>query len=99
MSAKKTEYAEIGSAELKVDFYAGKSGAKIKQEWHGFFDGDRGDGKIGKQITLSAAHFRPGTRIIIQEPICPECDLSRELCELDAGCDFNWLSWDEERYA
>jgi hypothetical protein len=95
----KINYEEIGRAELKVDCYAGKTCDQHKPEWHGHFDGDMDGGKIGKRITLDVSQFRPGTRVLIQEPVCPRCDATREMCELDKGCDFNWRAWDEEQYA
>lgn len=94
-----TKYEQIGRAELKVDCYAGKTGDQHKPEWDGFFDGDMEGGKIGKKLTLNATNFRPGTRVIIQEPCCPDCDATRELCELDKGCAFDWQAWDVAHYA
>ena len=98
-ATERQQYTEIGNAELKVDCYSGKTCDKHKPEWHGFFEGDRDGGKIGGVITLSAKHFRPGTRIRIEEPVCPDCDCGRELCEVSKDCDFDWKAWDERRYS
>lgn len=96
---KRVEYVEIGRAELKVNCYTGEKCDQHKPEWHGHFDGDRDGGKIGGDITLGANTFRPGTKVIITEPCCPECHCPREMCEQDKGCDFDWRGWDEEQYA
>lgn len=92
------KYEQIANAELKVDFYAGQTCDQNLQEWHGYFEGDKEGGKIGQEISLGADNFRPGTRIIIQEPVCPTCDVPRSLCE-SSECSFEWKQWDEEKYA
>jgi hypothetical protein len=93
------KYETIGQAEIKVDCYAGKTCDQHKPEWHGFFDGDMDGGKIGKRVTLDVSNFTPGTRVLIQEPVCPECDAPREMCQQDDDCAFDWRTWDEEQYA
>lgn len=95
----KTKYQEIGWAELKVDCYTGEKCDQHKSEWHGHFDGDRDGGKIGGEITLGANAFTPGTKIVIKEPVCPECDCPRSVCVLEEDCLFDWKAWDEEQYA
>lgn len=94
-----TKYQEIGRAELKVDCYDGKTFDQHRPTWHGFFDGDRDGGEIGGTLTLDVSNFRPGTIITISEPVCPDCHASREECERDDDCAFNWRGWDEDRYA
>lgn len=95
----KMEYRQIGQAELKVDCYAGKSFDQHKPLWHGFFDGDMDDGQIGNIITLNTSNFKPGTRVLILEPVCPKCNQSRALCEPFDKCCFDWITWDEEQYS
>lgn len=95
----KLRYQEIGRAELKVDCYAGETCDQHRPVWHGFFEGDRGDGEIGDTINLGVEQFRPGTKVSILEPVCPQCDKGRELCESDGDCLFDWKEWDEGQYA
>lgn len=96
---KRVKYVQIANAELKVNCYTGETCDQHAPEWHGYFDGDKEGGKIGDTITLPVGNFRPGTKIVITEPVCPECHFPRELCEQTKHCDFDWKAWDEEQYA
>lgn len=96
---KRVEYVEIGRAELKVDCYAGATCDEHKPGWEAHMEGDMESERGMAELTLGANAFRPGTKVIITEPVCPECDYQREMCELDEDCDFDWRKWDEWQYA
>lgn len=92
-------YAPVGSAEIKVDVYAGKNCDEHSPAWHGSFEGDMGGGEIGKVITLDVSNFQPGTRIWIEEPVCPKCHEPRSCCVVTQHCGQDWKAWDEGRYS
>ena len=96
---KRVEYVEIGRAELKVDYYAGESCDQHRPGWEAHMDGDMDSERGLQELTLGALVFRPGTKVIITEPCCPECHCPREMCEQSKWCDFDWRGWDEEQYA
>lgn len=95
---KRVDYVEVGRAELKVDCYAGETCDQHEPGWEAQMDCDRESVHGLQELTLGAAHFRPGTKVIITAPVCPECDMQREICESD-DCDFDWRAWDEVQYA
>ena len=44
---------------------------------------------IEGNIEFDAKAFPPGTRVFIEVPLCPTCNMEPELCE----CDFDWKAW------
>lgn len=95
----KNNYGVIGTAELKVDCYCGPTFDAHSKEWYGYFEGDMEGGYIGKELKLHECNFVPGTIITISEPICDNCNQCRSLCESSDYCNFDWYSWDENRYS
>lgn len=92
---KQDDYQEIGWAELKVDVYGGPDCDQHIKKWNAFFEGDMEDDTSESPIILNCEHFPPGTKVVIKVPVCPMCEIQRELCE----CGFDWHNWDEERYS
>lgn len=66
------ERAITMEATLSPDCYGGKSCAQIEPRWYGYCQGDK-DGDYSKDIALASDTFPPGTRVTIQEPVCPKC--------------------------
>ena len=97
-------YRETQWAEMKPDCYAGESCDEIAPRWEGFADGDM-DGDTFDPITMAARTFPPGTRVVVSEPQCPQCQtpagfaLNHETGQMGAcECGFDWVQWTREQY-
>ena len=55
-------------------------------------------------IELDPAHFPPGTRVVIETPICPKCGWASDYDPLSQkvicapNCIFDWITWGQENY-
>lgn len=88
-------------ADHKPNCYGGESCDQIVPQWELHVVDERG-GDVEKSVTLDAKHFPPGTRITIEEPLCPECKSPREISRVEndthvyedeCNCGFDWQSW------
>lgn len=82
------------NAELIVDCYAGDSCEEHAKLWKMYAAGDMDEDKSSTPIVFDINRFPVGTKIYVEVPVCPSCDIDRELC----NCEFNWRSWEEEVY-
>lgn len=103
------KYQEVMWAENAPDVY---SGAKCDQigpsRWKCSSLGDRGESDFETTIRLAARIFPPGTKVVISEPVCPQCGEHREPTTLPTGkitfdakceCGFDWDEWTKEKYS
>jgi hypothetical protein len=100
---KAVEYTETMWAEMKPDCYGGKTCDKIEPQWWTYADGDKEGGYEHAPLQLAARTFPPGTKIVVSEPLCPQCSEPREpkfptpkKGPLYAGpcrCGFDWDAW------
>lgn len=107
----KMKYRETMRAEQAPDVYDGTECDQHRPRWVGSAEGDKeGDGPIGETIDLAAKTFPPGTRVIVLEPVCPECgevpaskrlpiDPEIKIDGWECGCDFDWKEWAEEQFS
>lgn len=98
MIKKVKNYHTIMQAERRIDFYGGKNCDEEIAEWDTFCEGDMDGESIIDPLKLCPKTFPAGTRVIVQQPCCPDCNQIREICEDDTNCDFKWSEWDG-RYA
>jgi hypothetical protein len=97
-------------AEMKPDCYSGASCDKVKPQWEIHADGDMDSDSL-PTVKLSARTFPPGTKITIEEPLCPHCGELREPAHPGIGaakvvykgpcqgCGFDWDKWVLETYS
>ncbi len=90
------------------DCYDGKTCDKLRPRWMTSYPKE-GDEEYGEllHIDLDARMMPPGTKVIIQIPVCPECgdpaDMltpnkrRRKWC--NCGCGFSWAKWAEQKYS
>ena len=90
-----TKYEEVARAEMHPDVYGGPNSDQITPMWEGHWDGDMESFHDRSPINLPPEKFPPGTRVIVQMPLCPECELNCELC----SCGFDWKAWAKEQYS
>ena len=74
---------------MEPDVYGGPSCDKHIPGWTVHFDDDMDSEKGLPCLELAAKHFPPGTRVIVETPVCPKCEIIQELCE----CGFDWKEW------
>lgn len=105
----KIELRETMRAELKPDVYGGKTHDQIVPRWWCYGVGDMdGDYEHGP-LSLDPRHFPPGTKISIEEPSCPECEMVREPItprpesgpsfSAKCSCGFDWDEWTSNEYS
>lgn len=84
---------------MAPDIYAGKNGDEIRPRWVADVEKE-GKTEIDGCIELDPSTFPPGTKILIQVPLCPTCQLDAD-CSNGGGicdCGFDWNRWTEEQY-
>ncbi len=96
-------------AEMKPDCYGGKSCDQIVPHWNIYADGDKQDDYMRAPIRLAARMFPPGTRVVVHEPLCPQCDEPRlmkyptpqrgSLYADKCDCGFDWVAWTLGEYS
>lgn len=96
-------------ATMKPDVYGGATGDQIVPRWHVFADGDKQSEDIHDALDLPPGRFPPGTRIVIHEPACPQCDQTRfpiypmpktgPLFASKCDCGFDWDKWVLEEFS
>jgi len=87
------EYRTIGRAEMKPNVYGGKDCETHIPQWESYFEGDK-ESEICDTLDYYSKYFVPGTKIIIMEPVCPECEHIASICD----CGFDWKTWTEGEY-
>jgi len=107
---KEIEYHQVMGAEVAPNLYGGKNCNQEIPMWTCVAEGDKDEERgFLKNITLSARTFPAGTKVIIEEPICPNCRSLRymkfpvpkrgslfiDVCE----CGFDWKLWVKNRYS
>lgn len=87
---------------MTPDVYAGENMDEHEPAWNGYAVGDMGDETFKEPIVFEAEDYPPGTRVIVESPICPKCHEVYENCMARGGsfpCDFDWRNWVEEQYS
>jgi hypothetical protein len=95
-------------AEMKPDMYGGETCDQIRPRWRCYALGDK-DSDYTAILTLDARTFPPGTKVIISEPVCPQCDEVRSpqypipdhgaIFEGPCRCGFDWDGWVAGEYS
>lgn len=100
----KLELRKTMWAEQKPDVYYGSNCDQHHSQWFGGTQSDKGsEESIGNCLRLTAETFPPGTKIVISEPVCPNCNevptkisnKNKWVCE----CDFDWEHWATQIFA
>jgi len=94
------EYIELKRMRMEPDIYTGPNCDEHRPRWITSAEKE-GDGELTGDIVLDPSLFPPGTRVIIEIPVCPKCGEDYELCnsEIDRDCDFDWKQWVESEYS
>lgn len=100
---------ETMHAEMKPDVYDGPNCDQVRPRWWTYADGDKEGGFEHEPLTLDARLHPPGTRISVMEPVCPNCDETRESIipppatgpcfKSKCRCGFDWDNWTGEQYS
>ena len=93
-----TKWVQIARAERKVYCYGGDSCEEHVPQWWAYFEGDKDSDQSNQPLTLNPEHFKAGTKVTIESPVCPICEEIPENCEA-MKCRFDWKKWAEDQYA
>lgn len=99
----KIEMRETIWFDQKPDCYAGEGCDEVEARWWCYADGDKDGDFQHEPLSLDAKMYPPGTRIVVHEPVCPECEETREPNysggKIQPGfaskcrCGFDWDQW------
>lgn len=100
---------ETLTAEMKPDCYGGETCDQIRPRWYCYAAGDKQGDYEHEPMTLDARLFPPGTRISVEEPVCPDCGDAREpilptpatgpVFGSKCRCGFDWEAWTLSEYS
>lgn len=104
-----TKFQETMRAEMKPDVYGGPGCDEVRPEWVVFAEGDKDSDTI-EDLGMKAIHFPPGTKVVVLEPVCPDCGELREPIWPNPGknmplytgpcrCGFDWDKWVLENFS
>lgn len=101
-------------ATQKPDVYAGDNCTQHRPRWEAGAEGDKGGVDTCILLTLDAACFPPGTKVVVSEPECPHCGMVPDRGDLVAMkdregntiterkwtcCDeMNWRAWADDEF-
>jgi len=95
---KTITYTTVQRAEMAPDLYAGENCDEAMPQWKVTVMGE-GEEELDGALELDPAHFPPGTMVLIQVPVCPDCELDAEYAEDGiCECGFNWNEWRDAQY-
>ena len=100
----KIKFEKIGELQMRPDCYGGKNFDEHIPQWWGYFEGDKQDDTTKKPFALDPKDHPPGTKITIEEPVCPKCEEIYTNCMVRGydspdECDFDWKGWVEEQFS
>lgn len=104
----KIERRETMSATMQPDMYDGPTCDQMRPRWYCFADGDKQADYQDAALELDPKLFPPGTRVVVFEPICPQCKETREPnykngkylpgFAAKCRCGFDWEAWTANEY-
>jgi hypothetical protein len=96
---KKIEFFTVMNAEQYPDCYGGKNFDEHEPMWKMYAEGDKDSVHQTEDIILDPKLFPAGTKVIVQEPICPKCDTPASCCIASENCSFDWKEWADIEFA
>ncbi|KJS36097.1 MAG: hypothetical protein VR70_14510 [Rhodospirillaceae bacterium BRH_c57] len=88
-------------ATMEPDVYGGDTHDQIVPRWRIYADGDKDADHETGPLELLPSRFPPGTKVTVEEPVCPDCGALREPHWQDneqtyggpCDCGFDWDGW------
>lgn len=93
------EYERVLTAEVSPDVYGGDQCNQVLPRWEAYADGDMQGETFTEPLELIASMYPAGTRVMVEQPCCPDCHQIAEMCAVDDGCSFDWDYWIECEYS
>lgn len=109
------ERREVMWAEMKPYVYGGDSCEEHEPQWDSYAAGDKDGDCSTDPLTLDPILFPPGTKVVVSEPVCPQChcpphetgaiekttdDGEKFLTKhWQCECDFDWFEWASGEYS
>ena len=97
----KTGYTTTIWGERSADCYAGKNCDEKRPLWKMFAAGDMDHDETSENLVFDCTAFPPGTKITVEEPLCPKCGEVFGNCQSPSAydqCDFDWDEWTDSLY-
>ena len=93
-------YNITASGEVKVDIYCGENCDQHEHYIEAQCEGDMDSEKM-EDFSFDAKRWPAGTRILIQVPLCPDCEMDAEYQDDEGKCEcgFDWKYWIECEYS
>ena len=94
------EYHVVASGEVKADVYCGESCDQHEPYIEAQCEGDMDSEKM-KDFSFDAKRWPVGTKISIEVPRCPGCEMDAEFQDKHGKCEcgFDWKNWADEQYS
>lgn len=95
-------------ATMQPDMYGGKECDELVPRWWCYGAGDKDGDHQHDPLALDAKRFPPGTKVTVEEPMCPTCGEIRGVSfpkgkppAFDAKCDcgFDWEEWTANEFS
>lgn len=105
----KIELQETIWFTMQPDCYGGATCDQIEPRWHCYADGDKDSDHQHEPLTLDPRRYPPGTKIVVHEPVCPQCQEVRSpkypepetgpIFDAKCDCGFDWDEWTLNEYS
>ena len=95
---KELEYQVYVWVEMAPYMYGGTGCNEERPQWEVHAEGDMEEEHL-QSLTFDAKDYPAGTKIVIKQPCCPECDQIREVCVEVGECLFDWDAWTANKYS
>lgn len=94
------EYNVVATGEVKVDVYCGDSCQEHTPYIETQCEGDMASEQMS-DFSFDAKRWPAGTKILVQVPQCPKCEMDAEYQDEHKKCEcgFDWKVWAEEQYS
>ena len=104
----KLTFVERQTFHQKPDCYDGATCDKLRPRWMTSYPkhGNEEDGEV-LRIEMHARDYPPGTRVIIEVPVCPKCGDPGDFVQPKTrrrkwprcDCGFSWAKWAVEQFS
>ncbi len=103
---KKPIMTTVVQSTIETDVYCGEKCEDHENHFRTYCNGDKQDDTHQHDFTICLHHHPAGTEIVIEEPLCPDCESFRQqipnsnkFVDRCMDCGFDWKNWEDEQYS